>query len=341
MLLPHAILSIALALAASAGEPQTASQRSTRLAQPPTPTPKPPVESGVDKVLGMKEAGLSDALIITRLRKDNKPYDLTTEEMKRLKQTGLSDAVLQVMMDPAADVSTVQAPPAPAQAVVPAVAVAPVLAAPVVATPNPSGATPAAGSAAGDPNDPMTPHDSGIYLFTKDRDGNPVLTVLERAAYQGAKTGGVFAAAMTYGIKKAKTKAVLPGPRASIRISEAQAEFYFYFDDKAAGLGRSYFGITNLSNPNQFALIKLEAKEKNRETVIGTMGVFSASSGTDEKSMVPFKSERLRPGLYRVRVESIAPGEYCFLASSPVMGAHAAGAAGAVDIFDFGVNSNR
>ena len=45
------------------------------------------------------------------------------------------------------------------------------------------------------------------------------MIVLERAAYQGAKTGGMFQSAMTYGIVKAKTKAVIPGPHASIRVN--------------------------------------------------------------------------------------------------------------------------
>jgi hypothetical protein len=206
----------------------------------------------------------------------------------------------------------------------------------------PSGATPAAGTTvATDPNDPMTPHDSGIYVYTKDRDGKVVMTVLERAAYQGAKTGGVFASAMTYGLKKMKTKAVLPGPRASIRIDDSDALFYFYFDDKAAGLGKSYFGASNLSNPNQFALLKLEVTKSNRETVIGELSAFGASSGSDAKSMVGFKSERIRPGLYKITAQGLQAGEYCFLASSGSLGAYGAGATGAGDIFDFGVNGDQ
>jgi hypothetical protein len=206
---------------------------------------------------------------------------------------------------------------------------------------NPSGATPAAGSAAsGDLNDPMVPHDSGIYLFTKDTSGTPKLVVLERAAYQGAKTG-TAGLMLTGGLKKAKTKAVIAGPRASIR-AEASPVFYFYFDDKAAGLGKSYFGIANVSNPNQFALIKLEVAKANRETVIMEANVFGSSSGTNDKTMIGIKSERIRAGLYKVTVNNpLLPGEYCFLASAGNLGAYGAGAAGAADIFDFGVNPNQ
>jgi hypothetical protein len=62
--------------------------------------------------------------------------------------------------------------------------------APVVTVDNPlagkaSGATT---GLAGDPNDPMSPHDSGIYVYTTDHDRKPSMVELERTAYQGAKT---------------------------------------------------------------------------------------------------------------------------------------------------------
>lgn len=289
----------------------------------------------LDGVLAMVQAGLSDDVIIFRLRKEGKPFDLSAEEMIRLKRIHVSDNVLKVMLDPKAEISVPAPAPQQSTVVLPGAAITGVTVA------NPSGATPNPVAAAGDPDDPMTPHDSGIYLYAKDREGKPKMVVLERAAYQGSKTGGVFTSAMTYGIKKAKVKAILPGAAAAIRTSEAVPTFYFYFEDKAAGLGKSYFGINNLSNPNQFALIRLDQAKSNRETIIGEVGAFGSSTGTHEKSMVTVKSERLRPGLYKVvPAEALRSGEYCFLASSG-MGAYGAGAAGAMDIFDFGINGSQ
>jgi hypothetical protein len=286
----------------------------------------------VDDVLAMAQAGLSEDLIVARLRRDGTPFDLTTEDMIRLKRANLGDNVIKVMIDPKAEIKAGASATQNSQSV----AISP-LALPAGAIP--SGAAPSGISApAGDPNDPLTPHDSGIYLIKKDQNGQ-TLVVLERAAYQGAKTG-TAGLMLTGGLKKAKTKAVIAGPRASIR-ADANPVFYFYFDDKAAGLGKGYFGA-NLSNPNQFALIKLEDAKSNRETVIMEANVFGASSGTNEKSMIGFRAERIRPGLYRVTVNNpLAPGEYCFLASVGGMGAFGAGAAGAAEIFDFGVNPNQ
>jgi hypothetical protein len=211
-----------------------------------------------------------------------------------------------------------------------------------IVTARPSGGTPAAGgNAAGDLNDPMTPHDSGIYLYTKDRDGKPQMIVLERASYQGAKSGGFFGSAMTYGLVKAKSRAVINGPHANLRVSEPSPTFYFYFDDKQAGLGKTYFGVGSLSNPNQFVLLKLEVKKSDRETVIGKYSAWGSSSGSDAGATIPFKAERLRTGLYKVTVDAMPTGEYCFFASSgatTTAGPIAVTSTAGSDIFDFGVS---
>ena len=107
-------------------------------------------------------------------------------------------------------------------------------------------------------------------------------------------------------------------------------------------MGRGGFGAGSLSNPNQFALIKLDVTKSTRETVIGEFGITGYSGGTSEKSIVQFKSERLRPGLYKVVMGGpMNPGEYCFLASQANMGAYGAGASGAAQIFDFAVSSSQ
>jgi hypothetical protein len=194
----------------------------------------------------------------------------------------------------------------------------------------------------GESNDPMVPHDSGIYLYTKDHAGNPQMVLLERASYQGAKSGGVLASTLTYGIKKVKTKAVIPGPHAGIRVIDSPVVFYFYFDDKQAGLGKTNFGINSLSNPNQFSLLHLEIKQANRETIIGAFSQWGSSSGSDTGAMVPFKSERIRTGLYKVSVDGLKTGEFCFYAapnSQTTSGPYAmTTSGGSADIFDFGAD---
>lgn len=283
-----------------------------------------------ESVIKMTKAGLSEAVVVGFIKTQPAKFNLTPDQLIALKVAGVPDKVVATMVDKNSGPGTgpmgglFQAPIA-------------------------SGATTAAGNvAAGDPDDPMTPHDSGIYVHTKDRNGVYKLIILEQASYQGTKTGGILTSTLTYGIKKMKQKAVIPGQHAGIRTNEPQPIFYFYFEDKAAGLGKGGgfggggFGASTTSNPNQFALVKLTVTKSSRETIIGEMGAFGASSGTHEKSMVTFRAERLRPGLYKVVPNAqLEPGEYCFLASQSAMGAFGAGASGAAQIFDFAVASNQ
>jgi hypothetical protein len=291
----------------------------------------------------MVDAGLSDDVIIAKLRKDNKSFDLSPDDLIRLKNAKVSANVMRVMLDPKADVTTPPAQIAPSQPVtvqpMPLTSGIPVVAGRRTAAA--SGATPAPGTEAkGDRNDPLTPHDSGIYLVTQDREGKPEMVALERASYQGSKSGGYLTSAMTYGIVKAKTKAALNGPHASIKVHESSPVFYFYFDDKQAGLGKTYFGVGNLSNPNQFSLLKLEVTKTSRESTVGQFSALGSSSGADAKATIPFKSERIRAGLYKVTVEGLKSGEYCFVASSNmgVQSPYGATASVTTDIFDFGVS---
>lgn len=286
-----------------------------------------------ESVIKLIKAGLSEEVVISMIKSQVAKYNLGTDEIIALKKEGVPDKVLAAMIEKSAGVSGTP------QVVAPGLVVSGAARA--------TGATPAAGTeAAGDPNDPMTPHDSGIYIYTKDRTVNPVMTLLEQAAYQGAKTGGLLTSALTYGLKKAKMKAVIPGSQAAIRTNDPQPVFYFYFEDKAAGLGKSPWTTGgNISSPNQFVLLKLESKDRNRETIIGEFGALGVSTGAHEKSMVAFKSEKLRAGLYKVvPIADMKSGEYCFMVSLSAMGASGAagaGAAGAVQIFNFGITSGK
>ena len=67
----------------------------------------------VDGVITLVKAGLSDDLIIAKIQKSGQAFDLSTDDMVRLKQAKASDAVIKAMMTAA---------PAPAPAAVPAVA---------------------------------------------------------------------------------------------------------------------------------------------------------------------------------------------------------------------------
>jgi hypothetical protein len=273
-----------------------------------------------DAVIKLFKAGLSDDLIIATINAQPGTYDVSTDGLVALKASGVSDKVV------AAILTKGSAPAAPPAA--PPTAALPPAAAP---------------EAPADPDDPTAKHDFGVYLMTTTHEGKPKMVFIERAGEAGTKTANVAAFAFTYGIAKAKLKAEIPGQRAAARSMDSRPVFYMYFPDMN-GLG-SFGGSDMITSPNQFSLLDLEIKKDHRETQIARVGFASAQTGSDEKKQIPFTSERIKSGVYRLTMkQSLKPGEYAFImatrgTSGPVGTWGAGGSPGtSVVIYDFGVD---
>ena len=51
-----------------------------------------------DSVIAMKKAGLSDAVILAKIRSSQSKFDVSTQSLVSLKQAGLSDQVIEAMV---------------------------------------------------------------------------------------------------------------------------------------------------------------------------------------------------------------------------------------------------
>lgn len=94
--------------------PGTAPATPTPTASQP-PAPAPASNFTVDDVVSMLDAGLSDDIILTKLRSSGATFDLSTADLIRLKKAKASDAVMKAMMEakPPAPSSAAVAPPQP------------------------------------------------------------------------------------------------------------------------------------------------------------------------------------------------------------------------------------
>jgi hypothetical protein len=255
------------------------------------------------KLAGLK---LGDGLIISKIKTSNCSFQTGIEDMMKLKEAGVSDAVIQAMVEASAAKNTV--------------------AAEVAKNPLPP-----------DPNDPRSPHDPGVYWLPKERRAKDMVP-LEPTVYSGGKSGGMFTSALTYGIAKTKWKAVVRGGRANLRMFEEKPKFWFYFEEKSHGLSQSANWWAGASSPNEFVLAKLSAKKDERELVVSQFNAFGSSKGTQSKDTVVLKIEKVAPGVYRVTPEEpMRPGEYCFFYAG---GTAATGQSGG-KLFDFGVDPPR
>ena len=190
-------------------------------------------------------------------------------------------------------------------------------------------ASPAEKKPPANPNDPLAPHEAGIYLV--DQAGGAHMTMLEAAPYSAAVPtmgrGGAFGG----GFGTMKWKSVIYGNKAHIRLTEKRPTFYFYFATSGNPSGATYT-FQNASSPNEFVLAKLESK-KNQRNIPGSGG---SSSAVPAKDLVEFAYEKVGTGIYKVQTKvDLAPGEYGFLYGGVLS------AMGGSGLFDFGVNGSK
>lgn len=268
-----------------------------------------------DSVIKLVKAGLSDDLIVTTINASAGRYDTSADGVIALKSAGVSDKVVSAIV-----VKASAPPPAPASA-------------PVAAAPAPPP----------NPDDPAAPHDAGIYFFDNSAPAGSKLKLLEPSVFSENKTGGMFATAMTYGLAKASTKEVLRNAHSNARVADQNTVFYFFFEEKSAGLSNSQQPFSGTSTPNEYTLLRFDVKKDSRETTTGKFNAYGASGGTDNKAAVPFTFSRIRPGVYKVTLSApLTKGEYGFMSPSGglVVGSMMGGAtvSGTSRVFDFGVD---
>ena len=250
-----------------------------------------------EEVISLAKAGLSPSIIIAKIRSDRSNFDLSTDSLIKLKQAGVTDDILAAMLEAK------------------------------------SGKSVTAGTAASDPNDPMSKHNYGIFLY-EERAGSRKMTQLMPAVSSQNRTGGIFTSSITYGISKVKIKSNLPGRNAGLQIADTQPVFYFYLDVSSGGLNTAS-GIP--SNPNEFALVRFNQRDDNREVTIGKSNAFSAKGGLSDEYVVQFIATDLGNGVFKITPSAPLPkGEYGFYLVNS--GNSNASAAVGAKFFDFGVN---
>ncbi|MBX7223362.1 MAG: hypothetical protein K1Y36_25845 [Blastocatellia bacterium] len=256
-----------------------------------------------DTIITLTKAGLNSSILVNKIQTSKTSFTLTVEELLRLKKENVADEVVNAMLQTAKPLTSGKA------------------------------------MAKTDPNDPTTPHPAGIY-WMREEAGARELLQMDPSVYSQSKSGGVFKSAMTMGIAKVKSKAVIAGERSKFRISHPAPVFYFYFEGTNAGLSESGNSFqASSTTPNEFVLVKMEPKGNSRELVVGQMNAFGAQSGTLDKYVQQFDYEKVAPGIFKVKTKGLTEGEYCFYyaGNTPMPTYGVIGSVGGGKVFDFGV----
>jgi len=258
-----------------------------------------------EEVISLSRAGLNPTLIVGKIRTSKTDFNLSTDSLIALKKAGVTDEIVGAMLEAKSGKS--------------------------VSLPTDSNG--ARGKASGDPNDPASPHNYGIYIYEL-KDGQPKMTQLQPNVSAQNRTGGGLTAAVTpFGLGKVKTKANLPGRNASLQISETMPVFYFYLDTSTGGMNTSS-GIP--STPNEFTLVRFNQRSDNREVTIAKANSWGSKGGLSDEYVVALKAEELGNGVFKITpTANLTKGEYGFyLVNSG--NSNAAQGVGS-KFFDFGV----
>jgi curli biogenesis system outer membrane secretion channel CsgG len=78
-----------------------------------THAPAPKAASPVDSVIQLVKSGMSENLIVKTLQRQNKPMDLSPADLVKLKNAGVSENVIGIMMDPSSAPAAAAPAPAP------------------------------------------------------------------------------------------------------------------------------------------------------------------------------------------------------------------------------------
>lgn len=172
--------------------------------------------------------------------------------------------------------------------------------------------------------DPAAHHAPGIYLVAEPA-GSAALQLLRPAIASGERTTGNGSLLFPF-----KVKLVVPRSSAQITAHGGHPVFYFYFDAadrKVSGFGR--MATVSAQSPGEFNLVHFTIRNAGREVDIGRLVGFNRSAGIDPRYTLPFVSQELGDGVFKVTPDQpLAPGEYAFVLS---------GEKGHTRIYDFSV----
>ena len=254
----------------------------------------------VKDVMRLVSAGVPEDVIVARIKRAAKPFDLSADEILELRRDGMPPLVLKYLIDPSLPYTP---PPPPSSPPAPAP--------PKMSAPPPPAPIKPAKRFPDDPIGAKVPLEPGLYL--------PVSTKFaetEMRTLISAKSGGL-GTKISAGLVKSKLRAPLVGPKAKLRSSAAKPVFYLR---------------ANNMKTDDLVLVLLDRKDDHRELVLVMQG---KKPVVEVGRMREFEVTRIDEDLYRVTTTTLKPGEFLLYlvgSADPEKGIFGKG-------FDFGVDA--
>lgn len=227
-----------------------------------------------EQVIQLSRAGLSDDVIVAKIRASDAAFQLAADDLVDLKKSGVSSPVISAML------ATVPIKP---------------------------------GNSLSNSLDPFLPHATGLYLIRSDRMERLDPTATNQAKTGGhighALTFGISTLSIKAAIPGDTARVrVKPGiPTFYFFFDEANGL-------PAGSSVWASGSNTIVTSPSQFTLAHLMQKQGRREAQVGSENWGGLKAGVMDHDRVEFSYELVRPGVYRVAPKiALRPGEYGFL----------------------------
>lgn len=273
-----------------------------------------------EKIIQLIKLGLSEDVIVEKIRQSECRCDTSTNGLAKLKAAKVSDAIILAMLSSSPGSYSETPPP----------------------TNRGNAENKIEENTVSNTNKVVSSQteqllrqisEPGIYILE-----NGSMKQIEPSVFSGTKANFLMGA-MTYGIKKTKFRAKVRGKSANMQISNSKPEFYFVFNPEyknsgAVMAGNLFWGMPATS-PAEFMMVQMNQKDASREAVMGEYGTFTGMSmGARDKDVREYSFEKLKPGIYKVIPKTdLTNGEYCFYYAGNVTGIGLAGG----KVFDFSI----
>jgi len=233
-----------------------------------------------EKIIELVEANLSDELIVTLITNSEGDFKTDVNSILSLKERGVSEDVIQAMIEKSAAGNSTNAPSENLEA------------------------TPQLEVKTG-PSDIST--DTGVIslpevgVYYSEEGGELVFIEPEMATW---KTGGFWKRVATVGLTKGHVNGVVTG-KVSEYVLKGDEDFYIYTMEGTSA--------------REYQLLDLWEKDNRREFRAITGGIIHASGGAEE-NQIAFEPTRIAPRTYNFKLPGLAPGEYGLLSPSGMTG---------------------
>lgn len=227
----------------------------------------------VKDVMRLVSAGVPEDIIVARIKRAAKPFDLSADEILELRRDGMPPTVLKYLIDPSLPYTP---PPPPSPPVAPPKASPPPPPAPI----KPPKRYP------DDPVAEKVPVEPGLYLPVSTK-----FAATEMRTLISAKSGGL-GSKISAGLVKSKLRAPLVGPKAKLRSTVAKPTFYLR---------------ANNIKTDDLVLVVLDRKDDHRELILVMQG---KKPVVEVEKMREFEVKKVDEDLCRITTAGLKPGEF-------------------------------